>query len=303
MSGDDHDHKLIRQQNKSRLLTVLAITVTLMVAEIVVGLSCGSLALVADAGHMASDVGGIVLALIAIWFAQKPATKDKTYGYYRSEILAGLINSVALLGIAVFILVEAWQRFHSPPEVNSVPVLVVAVLGLGLNFVSLSIISKGSEKSINMRAAYLEIFSDMLGLVAVVISSIIILTTGWYLADPILSALIAMMILPRTWKLLSECTHILMEGSPGHINLAELDTAIGAIEGVEDIHDLHVWTLTSDHHAMSAHVTISNKADAAEVLSRVSEMVEESFGLSHTTIQVETTDHHKNGKGSCNGKA
>ncbi|MBZ0186718.1 MAG: cation diffusion facilitator family transporter [Candidatus Obscuribacterales bacterium] len=296
-----HDHKsLIRQQNKSRLLIVLSITLTLMIVEVIVGLLTGSLALLADAGHMLSDIGGIILALIAIWFAQKPATKNKTYGYYRSEILAGLINAVVLIGIAIFILIEAGNRFVNPPEINSLPVLFVALLGLGLNFVSLSILSKGSEKSINMKAAYLEIFSDMLGLVAVLISSIIILTTKWYLADPILSGLIALMILPRTWQLLSECTHILMEGSPGHINITDLHTTIGAIAGVEDIHDLHVWTLTSDHHAMSAHVIISNDADAKSILAKVTELVEADFQLSHTTIQLETVEHHASENNTCN---
>ena len=270
-----------------------------MLAEVVVGFSCGSLALLADAGHMLSDIGGISLALIAIWFSGKPATEAKTYGYYRSEILAGFLNALALVGISVFIFYEAYQRLESPPEVNSLPVLIVAIVGIVINLVSLRILKSGAGESLNVKAAYMEIFADLLGLAGVVISSTIILTTGWHIADPIISALIGLMIIPRTWMLLSECTHILMEGTPGHIDLMELREALQAVPGVLDIHDLHVWTITSNHHAMSAHVTIDDTEQAPAILAKVSSVAQKRFGLDHTTIQVEPRDHHEGSANHC----
>lgn len=288
--GDDHDHNHkhdFRQQGKARLLTVLSLTVAFMILEIVVGLTSGSLALLADAGHMASDIGGIALALIALWFSSKPANTNKTFGYYRSEILAGFLNSLVLVGISIFILVEAWERLVNPPHVSAWPVLACAFVGVIVNVISLRLLKSGADRSINMKAAYLEIMSDMAGLAGVMVSSLVIGMTGWYAADPIVSALIAILILPRTWMLLSECTHILMEGAPGHIDLTELRTTLSAVPGVVDIHDLHVWTITSDHHAMSAHVCIKSDAEPKDVLARVSEEAEKKFGLDHTTIQVE----------------
>ena len=286
-----HDHKLLaRKENKGKLTTVLFITVGLMIAEVYVGITANSLAILADAGHMLSDVGGLSLALIAIWFSTKPATKEKTFGYYRSEILAGFINSIVLVGIALFILYEAWQRFTSPPEVNTTPVLILAVIGIGLNILSLRILSSGANSSLNMKAAYLEILADMLGLIAVVVSSLIIIFTGWHEADPLLSGLIALMILPRTWMLLSECTHILMEGTPSHINLSDMYTKISATDGVIDIHDLHVWTLTSDHHAMAAHVLIDKNSDQQSILAKIKALVKDDFEIHHSTIQLELED-------------
>lgn len=290
--GHGHDHKLLaRKENKGKLLTVLFITLGLMVAEVFVGLTSNSLALLADAGHMLSDVGGLTLALIAIWFSTKPATKEKTFGYYRSEILAGFINSIILVAIAIFILFEAWQRLAAPPEVNTMPVLCLALIGIVVNVISLRILNSGTENSLNMKAAYLEIMADMLGLVAVVVSSLIIIFTGWHQADPILSGLIALMILPRTWMLLSECTHILMEGTPEHINLTDMYESIGAIDGVEDIHDLHVWTLTSDLHAMAAHVKVTDENAQQAVLSKIKSLLLDQFEIHHSTIQMEVGSH------------
>lgn len=286
--GHAHDHKLLaRAENKGKLLIVLFMTTGLMLAEVAVGITANSLALLADAGHMLSDIGGLILALIAIWFSTKPATQRKTFGYYRSEILAGFINSIVLVGIAIFILYEAWERFNSPPDVNPGPVLTLAVIGIVVNIISLRILSSGSESSLNMKAAYLEILADMLGLVAVVVSSLIIIFTGWHQADPLLSACIAIMILPRTWMLLSECTHILMEGTPSHINLSDMYTAISAVDGVKGIHDLHVWTLTSDLHAMAGHVIVEAEADQTKILSEVKTLLLEKFEIHHSTVQLE----------------
>ena len=298
--SEGHDHKdQLRGQSRKRLILVLALTATFAIAEVTVGLWSHSLALLADAVHMLSDIAGIVLALIAIWFASKPADPNKTFGYYRSEILAGFINSFMLVIMSGFILYEAWQRLESPPEVKTGPVILLACLGLGINFISMRLLAGGAESSLNVRAAYVEIMADMLGLLGVILSGLIIMFTGWHQADAVISALIALMIIPRTWMLLNECTHILMEGTPGHINLLELRTAIGETQGVVDVHDLHVWTITSNHHAMSAHVQIDDQVEATAVLSEIKTLVERRFGLDHTTIQVESAGLHEDDHEIC----
>lgn len=285
-----HHHGLnnsVREQSRSSMMIVLCLTASFMVAEVVVGFSTGSLALLADAGHMLSDVGALLLALIALWFSSKPATDAKTFGYYRSEILAGFVNSLALVVISVVILIEAYNRFQSPPEVMAAPALLTAVFGLIINIISLKLLGKTSEHSVNVKAAYLELMSDMLGLVGVIISSIIIIFTKWYIADAIVSGAIGLLIIPRTWVLLKECTHILMEGTPDHVDLAALRKSILSTEGVVDVHDIHVWTLTSDIHALSAHVLIDADGNSGEVLKNITDKASHEFGLNHTTIQVE----------------
>src|SRR5277367_2156154 len=223
---NDHAHEDIRAQSKSKMLTVLIIICLYMVVEVVTAIFTHSLALLADAGHLITDVGGITLGLIALWFAAKPATLEKTYGYYRSEILAGFLNALALAGISIFIVTEAYQRLKAPPEVASAPVFAVALLGIAVNYISLKLLGDSHGQSINTRAAYLEILSDFVVSIGVMVSSVIIYFTHWYAADPIVSALIALFILPRTWLLLRECTNILMEGTPQHVNLASLSNAM-----------------------------------------------------------------------------
>lgn len=285
-----HGHGSVRQDNKTAMQTVLVLTGAYMLIEVVVGYLTGSLALLADAGHMLSDVGAILLGLLAIWFAQKPATSGKTYGYYRSEILAGFINALALVFISFFILCESWQRLQAPPEVRGWPVLAVAVIGLGVNLICLRLLTKGSQQSINTRAAYLEVLGDSLATVGVICSSLVILLTKCYMADPIISGLIGLAILPRTWLLLRECTNILMEGTPGHVDLAALRKAMLSVEGVIDVHDIHVWTITSGLDAMSGHVTIDTRAPAEVVLTEVTRILNDDFELRHTTIQVEEVE-------------
>lgn len=258
-----------------------------MIVEVVVGFMSHSLALLADAGHMLSDVGALVLALVAFWFSSKPPTPDKTYGYYRSEILAGFFNSLLLVGISLYILLEAYQRIQHPPEVGGLPVLIVAAFGFVINLTSLKLLHKGSQNSINAKAAYLEVMSDSLATLGVIISSIIIMTTHWYAADAVISAVIGVAILPRTWLLLTECINILMEGTPGHINLAELRQSIISIDGVVDVHDIHVWTITSGLDSMSGHVTIDPAVAPDAVLAAVTDLLNDKYGLNHTTIQVD----------------
>lgn len=266
---------------------MLGLTGAFMVIECITGFLTGSLAMFADAGHMLSDVAALLLSLLAIWFASKPATPGKTYGYYRSEILAGFFNALVLVVLSLVIIYEAYRRFSAPPEVQGIPVLIVAALGLTMQLVSLAMLKKSADASINARAAYLEILSDSLASVGVIVSSLIIIFTKWYAADPIISGLIGLAILPRTWLLLSECINILMEGTPGRIDLSSLRNAITAVPGVQGVHDVHVWTITSGLDAMSGHILIDSSAPAEEVLTSVTKILNDDFDLHHTTIQVE----------------
>lgn len=296
--GHSHGHVSVREQSRSAMLIVLGMTSTLMIVEVCVGFYTHSLALLADAGHMLSDVAALVLALVAYWFSQKPATPDKTFGYYRSEILASFFNALLLVGISAYILYESYQRLKQPPEIIAGPVLAVAVVGLVINIVSLRLLQHGAKQSLNAKAAYLEVLGDSFATAGVIISSVLILTMKWTLADPIVSGLIGIAILPRTWMLLRECINILMEGTPGHIDLDALRQALMAVEGVVDVHHIHVWTITSGLDAMSGHVTIDNRAPSDTVLTEVTRILNDDFELHHTTIQVEQIQC-KEGKNSC----
>jgi cobalt-zinc-cadmium efflux system protein len=281
----EHSHAEDRAQSKAKMMMVLAIICTYMIVEVVTAFFTHSLALLADAGHLITDVGGITLGLIALWFAAKPATSEKTYGYYRSEILAGFLNALALVGISIFIVMEAYQRLKAPPEVQSIPVFAIGVLGIVVNYVSLKLLGD-HHQSINTRAAYLEIWSDFVVSIGVMISSGVIYFTHLYAADPIVSVLIALFILPRTWILLRECTNILMEGTPQHVDLASLRNAMLKVRGVIEVHDVHVWTITSGLDAMSGHVRIASDVSSDEVLEAVTKVCND-HKLKHTTIQVE----------------
>jgi cobalt-zinc-cadmium efflux system protein len=274
-------------QNKRRLAIVFGLTALYLVAEVIGGLLTHSLALLADAGHMLTDVAGLGLALFAIRFAERPATPERTYGYYRVEILAALTNAVVLIGISVFILYEAYGRFRNPPEVASAPMLVVATIGLVVNIAGLLILRAGSAQSLNIKGAYFEVVSDMLTSIGVIIAAIIMWTTGWYYADPLISAGIGLFILPRTWALLRESVSVLLEGTPSHLNLTALREAIGDIEGVVDVHDLHVWTLTSGVDALSVHAVLADGTSHDDVLVAVQQCVTSRFKIAHATVQVE----------------
>jgi len=273
--------------NKRKLVLVLALTGTYLIAEVIGGILTKSLALLADAGHMLTDVGGLALSLFAIIITQRKASDKRTYGYYRAEILAALANAVVLIGISIYILYEAYLRFKDPPQVASKPMLVVAVIGLIINVVGMMILRKGSKDSLNMKGAYFEVLSDMLTSVGVIIAGIIMLTTGWYYADPILSACIGLFILPRTWILLKDAVGILLEGTPSDVNIASLRDAITKIDGVENMHDLHVWALTSGVNALSVHIKIKDEYSPTELLQKISTEVKSKFKISHTTIQIE----------------
>lgn len=289
-ASEKHSHgdlASLRQLSRKRLTMVALLTGAFMVAEFVAGLWTHSLAILADAGHMLGDVAAVALALIANVFASKSATAEKTYGYYRSEILASTLNALGMLGMSGYILFEAYQRFFSQAEVPGLPMIVIGVLGGLINLISMRLLSAEAKESLNTRAAYLEVLSDMLASFGVVVAGLVIQLTGQHIVDSIVSVLIALALIPRTWHLLTQCVHVLMEGAPAHIQMSELRRSILAVQGVQDLHDLHVWTITSGMEAMSGHVLVQETADTQKVLNEISRVCERDFKINHTTIQVE----------------
>ena len=287
--GAGHGHaQSAGSRNKRNLVIVFALTTLYLAVEVVGGLWTGSLALLADAGHMLTDVAGVGLALFAIWFAERPATPERTYGYYRFEILAALTNAVVLIGISLYILYEAYRRFMHPPEVESGLMLGVAAVGLVVNIISIRILRAGSKESLNMKGAYFEVLSDMLTSIGVIVAGIIMLTTGWYYADPLISAGIGLFILPRTWLLLKDAVGVLLEGTPSDVNLTSLREGIVKVSGVAGVHDLHVWSLTSGVNALSVHAVRAEGALHDEVLVAIQKLVTTEFKIAHATIQVES---------------
>lgn len=282
-------------KHRSRMLLVLGLTTTVLVAEVVGGWITGSLALLADAGHMFTDVAGIILAILAVTFASRPATDERTYGYYRMEILAAVINAVLLFGVAVFILVEAWMRWSSPPDVDGGLMLAFAAVGLVANMIGLLLLRSGSKASLNVKGAYLEVLGDTLGSAAVIIAALAIAVTGWQRADIVASVLVALMILPRTWSLLREATDVLLEAVPKGTNLTEIRQHIIEVPGVVDAHDLHVWTLTSGIPVLSVHVVVDDHVlidnTGGEVLDALGECLAHHFDVEHCTFQLEPIGH------------
>ena len=274
-------------QHAGRLKWALGLTATYMFAEIVGGLVTGSLALLADAAHMMTDVGGLALALLAINFAAREATPQRTYGYLRMEVLSALTNAVVLLLLTVYILYEAYQRFQAPPEIRSGPMLVVAAIGLVVNLISMRLLAGGSSESLNVKGAYFEVLSDMLGSIGVIIASLLIMWKGWVLADPIIGAGIGLFIVPRTWTLLKQVTHILMEGTPANVDLGILERKLMQIPGVTAVHDLHVWTVTSGFDAMSGHLVVADISAGREALRQARRIMKGDFGIDHVTIQID----------------
>ncbi|MCA8895705.1 MAG: cation transporter [Amphiplicatus sp.] len=274
-------------QHAGKLAWALALTATYMVAEVAGGLITGSLALLADAAHMLTDVGGLALALIAIRFAAREATPQRTFGYLRMEVLSALANAVVLLLLTVYILYEAYQRFVSPPEVLSGPMLLVASIGLAVNLISMRLLAGGSSESLNVKGAYFEVLSDMLGSIGVILAALLMMWKGWRLADPIIGAGIGLFIVPRTFGLLKQAVHILMEGTPANVDVSILESKLLAVAGVSAVHDLHVWTVTSGFDAMSCHLVVNDFSTARSVLKQARIVMRDEFGIDHVTIQVE----------------
>ena len=286
--GASHQSGRSSTRHTGRLTGTLVLTGTFLLVEVAAGVWTGSLALLADAGHMLTDVGGLALALFAIRFASKPPTATKSYGYYRVEILAALANSVLLLGVAMFILYEAYRRLREAPEVLGAPMLVVAVVGLAVNAVGIWLLRRGAGESLNVRGAYMEVVSDALGSIGVLVAGVVIITTGWRPADPLIGAAIGLFIVPRAWGLIRQSVDILLEATPAHMNLTEIASAMGEVAGVRQVHDLHVWTLTSGKYAMSGHVLVEDLAASDRILRELHALLHGRFDIDHTTIQVET---------------
>jgi cobalt-zinc-cadmium efflux system protein len=276
-----------------RLGVVLVLVLAYLVVEVVAAILTNSLALLADAGHMLTDAAGIGLALLAIWFAQRPATPEKSFGYYRVEIFAAIANAIILFGVAAYILYEAVQRLAAPPEVVGLPMLAVAVVGLVVNLVSMRLLHAGAQTSLNLRGAYLEVVGDLLGSVAVIVAAIVISLTGWTPIDTIASVVIAGLILPRTWTLLREAVDILLQASPRGVRIEEVRQHVLRARGVVDIHDLHAWTLTSGQNVVSLHAVMEPGADPAAVLDELCACLTDDFDMEHSTIQLETIDRRR----------
>lgn len=275
-------------RSRPALFVTFGLTVSFMVVELVAGLWTGSLALVADAGHMLTDAGALALALFASWISARPPTPEKTYGYYRAEILAALVNAVVLLVVAGVVLYEAWRRIVAPSPVLGVPMAVVAAAGLAINVTGAWLLHRGARESLNVRAAYLEVLNDALSSLAVLLAAGVVIATGFTVADPLASAAIAVLILPRTWGLLRQAVNVLLEGTPAHLELTEIEAAMTRVDGVRRVHDLHVWTLTSGREAMSAHVVVADVRESERLLASLHAVLHARFGIDHTTIQLET---------------
>lgn len=293
--GDGHAHASAAtagSRHRKPLLIAFALTATYMLVEFVAGYLFNSLALLSDAAHMGTDVLGLGMALAAITLAQRPATSQRTYGAYRLEVLAALANGILLFAVAGYVLYEAYQRLLAPVEVPGIPLLVVAVIGLVVNLISFRLLTAGSKESINLRGAYLEVLGDLLGSAGVIIAAVIIYTTGWTYADPLIGAAIGLFILPRTWKLTGQALRILMESAPPGLNVDEVKARMLSLPGVAGVYDLHIWTVTSGMESATGHIVVAKDADYHEVLDRVVTLLADDYHVTHTTIQCEP-DHHQ----------
>ena len=291
--GHDHSHASAATRNQRRLAVVLALAVTTLVVELVGAAVANSLALLADAGHVFTDVAGITLALVAIRFAQRPATSNRTFGYLRLEILAAVVNAVLLLLIAAFVLVEAWQRLSQPPDISPGAMLAFALVGLVANGISLFILREAQATSLNMRGAYLEVMGDLAGSVAVIVAAVVIALTGWSWADVVASVVIGLLILPRTLALLRDATNVLMESTPKGVDMDHVRRHILDAPGVVDCHDLHAWPITSGMNVVSAHVVINEDAVPSRVLDSLCGCLSDDFDIEHSTFQLETVDRRR----------
>ncbi len=287
----DHAHQHGRPpESRQPLTTVLALTAIYMVAEAIGGWWTGSLALLADAGHMLADVAALMLALMAVWFAARPATPNKTFGYYRLEILAALVNGVALILISLIIVYEAYQRWFAPTKVRSIAMTIVAAGGLLVNLICAYLLHQDRDQDLNIRGVWLHVIGDALGSVAAIIAGALITLFGWNAADPLFSIIIAMLIVWSSWNLIRDATNVLLEGTPAHINLAAVEDAILQTDGVAAVHDLHIWTITSGREALSAHVIHAQSISQPGLLKELRTKLHDRFGVDHLTIQMETPE-------------
>ena len=288
-----HTHGSAAAAHRGRLVAVFAISLTILLVEVIGSAVTNSLALLADAGHVLADVAGISLALLAIGFAGRPATAGRTYGYLRLEILAAIVNAVLLLGIASFVLFEAWQRINQPVEIATGAMAAFALVGFVGNGISLLLLRHPQAESLNMRGAYLEVLGDLLGSAAVIGAAVVIAVTGWTGADLVASVVIGLLILPRTFRLLKDATDVLLEATPKGVDMDHVRRHILDAPGVVDCHDLHAWTITSGMNVVSAHVVLAQGADPGTALSALSTCLADDFDIDHSTFQLETEDRRR----------
>ncbi len=291
--GKGHDHcghehgVRATSQNQKRLAVTLVLSGGYMAAEVVGGLLSNSLALLADAGHMLSDVAALGLSLFALWFASRPATPQRSFGYYRAEILAALVNGATLVAIAIFIVVEACGRFREPPEVQGAMMMGIAAGGLAVNLVGLWILNAGKSESLNVRGAWLHVLTDALGSVGAIAAGLLIWLLGWRWIDPAVSVLIALLVVYSSWSLLKESVAVLMEWAPRGIDVDGVHDVMLSVPGVAAVHDLHVWTIASGMNSLSAHVETTEGASGRELLKALQGRLHERFGIEHATLQIE----------------
>lgn len=287
--GHSHDHGS-RGANTRALTIALTLTAGFMIAEIVGGILSGSLALLSDAAHMFTDTAGLAIALAAIRIGQKAADSRRTFGYQRFEILAAAFNALLLFAVGIYILYEGYRRFFEPVAVQSLSMIGIATAGLVVNLISARLLSAGKDSSLNVKGAYLEVWSDMLGSIGVILAGGLIYLTGWTWIDPIVAVAIGLWVLPRTWVLLKETTNVLLEGVPQGLDFDKLVSTIEAAPGVAGLHDLHVWSLTSDQPSLSAHLVLAEGADGDATRQAVAALLDKTFHIEHATIQTERTD-------------
>lgn len=268
-----------------------------MLAEAIGGFLTNSLTLLSDAGHMLADVASLMLALLALWFAARPATTKKTYGYYRMEILAALANGAALVVISLLISYEAFQRIKTPEEVKGYALTLIAIGGLAVNAVSAYVLHSASRENLNMRGAFLHVMGDAVGSVGAILAGVLVWRWGWALADPLISVAICVLIIYSSWQLIRDSVNILLEGTPPHINIHAVVEAMHTVPGVTDVHDLHVWTISSGMEALSAHVTIEAGVAHRAVLEAMQTQLRSAFNIGHVTIQIESPDEGETAAG------
>jgi len=284
--GHDHSHAAVTEGNAKKLTIALILTTTFLVIEFIAGIITQSLALLSDAAHMFTDAAALAIALAAIKIAKRPADNKRTFGYQRFEILAALFNASMLFFVAMYILYEAYQRFTQPPEIQSIGMLVVASIGLVINLISMKILMSSATESLNMKGAYLEVLSDALGSVGVIIGAVIIYFTNWYWVDTIIAVAIGFWVLPRTWILLKQSINILLEGVPEEVDIEKLRNDLLTLDGVESIHQLKVWAITSKNIHLTVHLFAPN-ADRKQLHQAATEMLSHEHGIAEVTLQIE----------------
>ncbi len=285
--GHSHAHSHAHELSKRRLTLVLGITALFMVVELIGGLLSNSLALLADAAHMLTDVGALGLSLFVLWFSRRPARPEKTYGYLRLEILAALINGVTLVIIAIAIFWQAYQRLLRPEPVEGMLMLGVSAAGFLVNLIAARMLHSSADHNLNLRGAYLHVIGDLVGSAGAILAALLIVTTGMVIADPIISIMVGLLILYSSWKLVRESVDVLLESVPAHIDLSAVRKTIDDIPGVDQVHDLHVWTVTSGLISMSAHAVVQNPDHNQRVLQEIHRALRDRFGISHITVQLE----------------